>query len=123
MASRVGGMFGSVALATVGASVAEAASIDLDGVWGNKGGCEWVRGVYDSDSAVILRRDKIEGSEFQCDFISAKRGSDGSFRVRADCAQEGVETIVQITIGPEKKGVRTLKANQGWRFSPVSRCK
>jgi hypothetical protein len=113
----------SAVLLTLAAGAAHAASIDIDGVWGDKAGCQWVRGDYSSDVAVILRKDKIEGSEFFCDFTSAKKNADGSFSVRAACAQEGTETTVQIKIGPEKKSVRTITANKGWRFSPVSRCK
>ena len=123
MGASIGRVLGSIALAAMGASATQAASIDIEGVWGNREGCRAVRGADSNGSMLILRRDKIEGAEFQCDFLSAKRGSDGSHTVRADCAQEGVETIVQIRIGAERKGVRTFKANQGWHFDPVSKCR
>jgi hypothetical protein len=123
MANGAGRLFGSVGFLMAGAMAANAATIDIDGVWGDKHGCEWVRGNFDHDSAVVLRSDRLEGHEFQCLFKSAKKGKDGSFSIRGDCASEGTETIVQITVGPDRKGVRAITANKGWKFSSVSRCR
>lgn len=115
--------FAFAATLLVGTAPTHAASIDINGVWGNRGGCEYARGIYRSDTAVLLRRDRLEGTEFQCDFRSARRGSDGSFTVQAACAQEGEAARVRITIGPERNGTRSIRADKGWRFGDVRQCR
>ena len=111
---------GSTGWFLAASAAAQAATIDINGVWGNKGGCEYARGIYNSDSGVLLRRDKLEGTEFMCEFTDVRKGSDGSFTVRAQCAQEG---RLRITIGPDRNGARSIKADKGWTFSDVRRCR
>jgi hypothetical protein len=69
---------------------ADAATLDLDGVWGNEAGCKYVKeGQSEDDSYVVLKADGVQSYGTGCDWVQVLPNKDGAQLAIGICGYEG----------------------------------
>ena len=84
----------AVACASI-AGAASAASISLDGVWGNEAGCKFAKeGTSEDDSFLVLKADELQSYGTGCEWIEQKSSRDGKVWVATGlCSFEGEDGL------------------------------
>lgn len=110
-----------------GAMPVAAADLNLEGVWGNSGGCAFTKGGATSDdSRMVLRPGGVETYAALCEWVSVATARDGTQVVTGLCDHEGevgrsVDTYI-VEKDPWDAGLIRIRAYNGEVWGEVRRC-
>ncbi|MDP3898523.1 MAG: hypothetical protein Q8Q62_17775 [Mesorhizobium sp.] len=106
---------------------AAAASLSLDGTWGDEAGCRISQGGgADTDTYVFVRNDEVRQHEASCEVLDVLKGKSGEQVLRTLCGGEGEiwlhDFILAPDLDPDRKDVLILHSGSGAEPLTVRPC-